>query len=98
MSERKKPTGTKIEPKKRELVTIEPKKREVPIELPVIEPNVEVKETKPKKIDKYIRLALDANMEERKQFTGRVEKGEISLSYYAIDNDKGYHYYIINKN
>jgi hypothetical protein len=37
-------------------------------------------------------------MEERKQFTGRVEKGEISLSYYAIDNDKGYHYYIINKN
>ena len=98
MSEIKKPSGTKIEPKKRELVKLEPKKREVPIPLPVIEPKVEVpKETKPKRVDKYIRIAHDASMDERKQFASRVEKGEITLAYYAIDNDKGYHYYIVNK-
>ncbi len=102
MAERIKPTGTKLEPKKREIPKLEPKKREVPIALPVIEAAPEVKETpketKPKRVDKYIRIAQDASMEERKQFAGRVEKGEITLAYYAIDNDKGYHYYIVNKN
>jgi hypothetical protein len=102
MSEIKKPNGTKLEPKKREVVKLEPKKREVPIPLPVIEPKVEVKETpketKPKRVDKYIRIAQDASMDDRKQFASRVEKGEITLAYYAIDNDKGYHYYIVNKN
>jgi hypothetical protein len=102
MAERNKPTGTKLEPKKREVVKLEPKKREVPIPLPVIEPKVEVKETpketKPKRVDKYIRIAQDASMDDRKQFASRVEKGEITLAYYAIDNDKGYHYYIVNKN
>ena len=92
MAERKKPTGTKIEPKK----------REVPIQLPVIEAAPEVKEapkeTKPKRVEKYIRIAQDATMEEKKQIGGRVEKGEITLAYYALDNDKGYHYYIVNKN
>jgi hypothetical protein len=102
MADKIKPTGTKLEPKKREVLKLEPKKREVPIPLPVIEPIVEVKEvpkeTKPKRVDKYIRIAHDASMDERKQFASRVEKGEITLVYYAIDNDKGYHYYIVNKN
>ena len=102
MAERIKPSGTKLEPKKRVIPNLEPKKREVPIPLPIIEPVVEVKETpketKPKRVDKYIRIAQDASMDDRKQFASRVEKGEITLAYYAIDNDKGYHYYIVNKN
>ena len=36
MAERTKPTGTKLEPKKRVIPNLEPKKREVPIPLPVI--------------------------------------------------------------
>jgi hypothetical protein len=106
MAERKKveqkPIVNKLEPKKRVLPTIEPKKRAVPIPLPVIEPKVEAKEptkeVKPKRVDKYVRLALDAEPEERKQISNRVEKGELTLAYYATDNDKGYHYYIVNKN
>lgn len=102
MADKNKPKGTKLEPKKREIPKLEPKKREVPIPLPVIEPIVEVKEvikeTKPKRIDKYVRIAQDATMDERKQIVSRVEKGELTLAYYAIDNDKGYHYYIVNKN
>lgn len=83
--------------KKKELPKIEPKKRVVPIDLPKIELNDEAKEPKAKKTDKYIRLAINGDIEERKQFASRVEKGEISLVYYAIDGDIGYHYYIVKK-
>lgn len=82
---------------KKAITSVEPKKREIPIVLPKIIIEEEVKETKPKKTDKYVRLALDADIEEKKSFNSKVEKGEITLAYYAIDNDKGYHYYIVNK-
>lgn len=46
---------------------------------------------------KFVRLALDANADERRAINERVAKGELKLSYYATDNDKGYHYYEVLK-
>ena len=47
--------------------------------------------------NKYIRLGMDAKMEERKAFSERVQKGELKLAYYATDSDVGYHYYLVIK-
>jgi len=47
--------------------------------------------------NKYVRLALDAKKEERIEFSEKVYKGELKLAYYASDNDKGYHYYLVIK-
>jgi hypothetical protein len=81
----------KIEPKKRvqdsvaDVKKTEPKKEEKP-------------EVKPKKSeDKYVRVALDAKADERNEFTTRVKNGELKYAYYATDNDKGYHYYLVLK-
>ena len=79
---------------------IVPKKREVTEELEkiiVIEPPI--KEEKKRKVDfKTIRVASNANIEERKHISDRIQKGELSLAYYAVDGDNSYHYYFINKN
>lgn len=79
---------------------IVPKKREVEI---VKEKKVSVEETnkeeKRKKTDfKTLRIAINANIEERKHISERVQKGELSLAYYAVDGETSYHYYFINKN
>jgi hypothetical protein len=79
---------------------IVPKKREV-VEEPEKKVVVETtnKEEKKRKIDfKTLRVASNADIEERKQISDRVQKGELSLAYYAVDGDNGYHYYYINKN
>ena len=63
-------------------------------------PVAEVKrEPTSKKIssDKYVRYCEDTNQEEKKIFADKVHKGELSYGYYAIDNDKGYHYFLIIK-
>jgi len=78
---------------------VTPKKREVIVEpekISVVEvPN---KEEKKRKIDfKTLRVASNADIEERKQISDRVQKGELSLAYYAVDGENFYHYYFINK-
>jgi hypothetical protein len=69
---------------------------EVPEKISVVEvPN---KEEKKRKIDfKTLRVASNADIEERKHISDRVQKGELSLAYYAVDGDNSYHYYYINK-
>jgi len=89
--------------KLKEIPKVEPKKREKPMpELnPISEPETVQEQKKPRakpSQNKYIRLALDAKIEERKEFSDKVKNGELSLAYYATDGDKGYHYYlVINK-
>ncbi len=95
----------KVEPKKRvepkPVANVEPKKRVEP--KPVVEPKIELNteeksETKTKRAEnKYVRVALDAKAEERNQFTTKVKNGELKYAYYATDNDKGYHYYLVLK-
>ena len=85
-----KPTATPIVPKKREtsVETQQPKIIEEPI----------VKEERKRKSDfKTIRVASNADIEERKHISDRVNKGELTLAYYAIDGDNSYHYYFVNK-
>jgi hypothetical protein len=97
----------KAEPKKREVsvkkevVKVEPKKPVVketpkPEEPKPEEPKPE--EPKPKKSEnKYVRLALDAKGDERNEIVEKVKRGELKLAFYATDNDKGYHYYLVIK-
>lgn len=86
----------KAEPKKRETKPVaktEPKK-EVKVETKVEEPT----EPKAKRSEnKYVRIALDAKAEERNEFSQKVKNGELKYAYYATDNDKGYHYYLVIK-
>ena len=89
----------KLEPKKR---TLEVENTIVPEQQIVeqITQEIEVKEikSKVKAIEhKYARLSMDAKMDERKDFVEKVKNGELRFAYYAIDNDKGYHYYIVIK-
>lgn len=75
---------------------IVPKKRET-AEEPVVEATN--KEEKKRKNDfKTIRIASNADIEERKHISERVQKGELTLAYYAVDGENSYHYYFINKN
>jgi len=84
----------KVEPKKRveqaKASKPSPKKRDEVVN--------ETEKPKTKRSeDKYIRIALDASSDERKIFTDRVAKGELKLAYFAVENDKGYHYYLVIK-
>ena len=47
--------------------------------------------------DKYVRIALNASAEDKKEITDRVAKGEIKMSHYADDSGTGYHYYLVLK-
>ena len=99
----------KVEPKKRvETVkqVVETKKKVEPkpiVKTQPVEPKIELNtndttEVKVKRAEnKYIRIALDAKAEERSEFSAKVKSGEIKYAYYATDNDKGYHYYIVLK-
>ncbi len=90
-----KPAATQIVPKKRETPkAVEPKpKTQAVVETPT------VKEEKKRKSDfKTLRVAMNADIEERKQIADRVQKGELSFAYFAVDGENSYHYYFINKN
>lgn len=83
----------------------EPKKREVKVDVPIVvkeEPKVEpeVKKTKAKAVDKYLRFSFKELSDSNNMHTinRRVLAGEIKLAYYATDNDIGYHYYLIINN
>lgn len=87
----------KVEPKKREKPIAIPKKivkaPEEPktIEVKIVEPKVKRAE------NKYVKIALNAKMEERKIFSEKVQRGELKLAYYTTENDIGYHYYLVIK-
>jgi hypothetical protein len=100
----------KLEPKKKvapkPIPKLEPKKRSPQDKpKPVVikeETNVQVmQESKPKRKsaddDKYVRLAINADLEKKREFSEKVQRGDLKLAYYAIDNEIGYHYYIVIK-
>jgi hypothetical protein len=94
----------KVEPKKRVKPTpkVEPKVvaevKAKPVEPKIVLDTNDTTEVKVKRAEnKYVRIALDAKPEERVEFTSKVKSGELKYAYYATDNDKGYHYYIVLK-
>jgi hypothetical protein len=88
----------KIEPKKR-TTKEKPKPVVIKEEPKVLEPVIQ--EAKPKRKsaddDKYVRIAMNADPEKKKEFGEKVQRGELKFAYYAIDNEMGYHYYIVIK-
>jgi len=83
----------KLEPRKRvEAIT----SIEVETSEPINEPKENKHRSKPNS-DKYIRICEDASSDERRLITDKLGRGDIVFGYYAIDNDKGYHYYLILK-
>ena len=76
---------------KKEIPKVEPRKRPEPeLELPT-----EKKARAKASDDKYLKLCEDAKQEEFKAFSERIQKGELKWAYYASDNGKGYHHYLI---
>lgn len=45
--------------------------------------------------DKYVRISEDSDIEKFKEMSTRIQNKTLEWAYYAIDNDKGYHYYRI---
>ena len=91
--------------------SITPKKREEPIAEPIIkgtptdsktavksktEPKQEPES--PKTVLKFVKVCDGSKSEERKEIGDRVMRGELKWHYYALDGDKGCHYYLILKN
>jgi hypothetical protein len=73
---------------KKPVAKVAPKKRPEPVPEPP-------KEKKPKSEDKYVRVAMDAKQEEFNAMSDRVKNGEVKWAYYATDNNKGYHHYLV---
>lgn len=90
--------------------SITPKKREEPIESIVKEIPTESKTSvksktepkqepeTPKTVLKFVKVCDGSKQEERKEIGDKVMRGELKWHYYAIDGDKGCHYYLILKN
>jgi hypothetical protein len=102
----------KVEPKKRiendspikvedkKPVAVKPKPNKVMKEVikEIVNPIIlETTEKVKRSENKYVRLAYDAKPEEKKEFSDKVQKGELKLACYAIDSDKGYYYYLVIK-
>ena len=88
----------KVEPKKRAVVKpviVEPVKPVIvePVKPVIAEPTEKVKRSE----NKYVRIAYDAKPEEKKEFSEKVQKGELKLACYAVDGDKAYYYYLVIK-
>lgn len=45
--------------------------------------------------DKYVRIAENSDIEKFKEMSTRIQNKTLEWAFYAIDNDKGYHYYRI---
>lgn len=85
----------KLEPKKRVQTAVEEKpKKEVKVE-PIVEEQAEAKVKRSE--NKYVRLSLEAKADEKLPFLEKVKSGELKYAFYAIDGDKGYHYYLVTK-
>ena len=92
-----KPTP-KVEPKKKVEPKVVAEVKVKPVEPKIVLDTNDTTEVKVKRAEnKYVRIALDAKPEERVEFTSKVKSGELKYAYYATDNDKGYHYYIVLK-
>jgi len=95
----------KVEPKKRveptPVAKVEPKKRVVTTPTPVVKeivnPSIEATEKVKRSENKYVRIAYDAKPEEKKEFSEKVQRGELKLACYAVDGDKSYYYYLVLK-
>ncbi len=72
-----------IPPKKRDSFVADPD--------PIIEP------TKINLTHKYVKVGCNSTAAEFKLIGERVQKGELGVPYYTIENDKGYFYYIVLK-
>lgn len=88
--------------KSKPVPTIEPKKRQHPLpELnPIIEiiPEPEIKKTRAKPSDDvYVKIAMGGSADEHRKINDGVQNGELTLAYYTVENDKGYHYYLKTK-
>lgn len=42
----------------------------------------------------YERLKAEGDSVKRKEFEQRIKEGELKWAFFAIDNDKLYHYYL----
>ncbi len=73
-----------------------PKKRVNSVKPILIEETQEAR-IKIKLDDKYVRIALNDTAANFKIIGDRVQKGELGVPYYTIENDKGILYYIIKK-
>lgn len=46
----------------------------------------------------YERLKSEGDLAKRKEFEQKVKEGQLKWAFFAIDNDKYYHYYLkVNK-
>lgn len=89
---------TIVEPKKSVVVTSKSNKVVKEVITQVVNPIIlETTEKVKRSENKYVRIAYDAKPEEKKDFNDKVQKGELKLACYAIDGDKGYYYYLVNK-
>lgn len=43
--------------------------------------------------DKYIRIAENSDIEKFKEMSARIQNKSIEWAFYAIDGERGYHYY-----
>lgn len=44
---------------------------------------------------KFIKVAINADKEKRKEISEKIYKKEVKLSHFTIDGDNSYHYYQI---
>lgn len=42
---------------------------------------------------KFVRLAINATADKRKEVADKISKGQLKLSHFAVDGEKSYHYY-----
>ena len=42
---------------------------------------------------KFVRLATNATSDKRKEVADKITKGQLKLSYFAVDGELSYHYY-----
>lgn len=42
---------------------------------------------------KFVRLATNAPLDKRKEIADKITKGQLKLSYFAVDGELSYHYY-----
>lgn len=64
--------------------------------VPIIE-RAGFSKTKRQGLDKYIRLASNESSEKFNEMSRKINEGLIEWSFYAIDGDLGYHYYLVLK-
>jgi hypothetical protein len=86
----------KVEPKKRVETEKTTQKKKVE-KKPVVKQTEEPKTKEKRSENKFVRIEMGASQVERKAISDRVHAGELKLSHYATENDKGYHYYLVIK-